>query len=330
MGCGAKPHEPSLSYSIVDCIERFLEVALILIYKMGIITKTYKGLMRMILRTDLALESHEMNGEDCEGLTFEKHSECGLNIHRLNIRTASASQRLAKPIGNYVTIESLPLSENFRDVKEQIIIISKEILSMLPDKGTVLVIGIGNTEITSDALGPMSAQMVIATRHISGELAKSTGLSLLRPTAVISPGVLGQTGIETGEVVLSLLKSIKPAAVIAIDALASKSVSRLGTTIQISDSGISPGSGIGNNRLRLDKSSLGIPVIGIGIPTVVDAYTLVSDLTGTQADFDKGKQLMVTPKEIDLLTERGAKLIGMSINCALQQSYSFEDLTRLV
>ena len=278
MGCGAKPHEPSLSYSIVDCIERFLEVALILIYKMGIITKTYKGLMRMILRTDLALESHEMNGEDCEGLTFEKHSECGLNIHRLNIRTASASQRLAKPIGNYVTIESRPHTENFRDVKEQIIIISKEILSMLPDKGTVLVIGIGNTEITSDALGPMSAQMVIATRHISGELAKSTGLSLLRPTAVISPGVLGKTGIETGEVVLSLLKSIKPAAVIAIDALASKSVSRLGTTIQISDSGrvVMSKSPFDSTENRTE-SSIRAKVSGLTLTGFTPAFRLIAE-----------------------------------------------------
>lgn len=201
---------------------------------------------------------------------------------------------------------------------------------MLPENGTILVIGIGNPDITSDALGPLAAQTVIATRHIFGELAKSTGLSDLRSAAVISPGVLGKTGIETGEVVLSLIKTIDPAAVIAVDALASKSVSRLGTTIQISDSGISPGSGIGNNRLRLNKETLGIPVIGIGIPTVVDAYTLVSDLTGREAEFDSERNLMVTPKEIDLLAERGAKLIGMAINCALQQNYSFEDLARLI
>lgn len=284
----------------------------------------------MILRTDLALESHEMSGEDKEGVFFDKEKICGMSIYRLHIFTRTASKRIGKPMGKYVTVESLPLSDNFRDVREQIEIISNEIVSMLPDRGMVLVIGIGNTDITSDALGPVSAQTVIATRHITGEIAKSTGLSRLRPTAVLSPGVLGKTGIETGEIVLSLIKSLSPAAVIAVDALASKSVSRLGTTIQISDSGISPGSGIGNNRLQMNRETLGIPVVGIGIPTVVDAYTLVSDLTGGRAVFDRKCSLMVTPKEIDLLTERGAKLIGMAINCALQREYTFDDLVSLI
>ena len=203
---------------------------------------------------------------------------------------------------------------------------------MIPEKGTVLIIGIGNTDITSDALGPLAAETVLATRHIRGEFARSVGLSHLRPTAVISPGVLGKTGIETGEIVLSLIKSISPSAVIALDALASKSVSHLGRTIQLSDTGIAPGSGIGNNRFRLDRTSLGIPVIGIGIPTVVDAYTLVSDLTENTVpvNFDKNRSLIVTPKEIDLLIERGSKLIGMAINCAIQKKYSFEDLAKLI
>ena len=284
----------------------------------------------MILRTDLAVESHEMSGEDGEGIVFEKDNINGMSVHRLRIFTESAAKRLGKPQGKYVTIDSLPLSDNFRDVQEQIETISEEIYSMLPEKGTVLVIGIGNTDITSDALGPLAAQTVIATRHIRGEIARSTGLSMLRPAAVLSPGVLGKTGIETGEIVLSLINSLDPAAIIAVDALASKSVSRLGTTIQISDSGISPGSGIGNNRLKLNERTLGIPVIGIGIPTVVDAYTLVSDLTGHRADFDLNRSLMVTPKEIDLLAERGAKLIGMAINCALQRDYSFNDLVKLL
>ena len=291
-----------------------------------------KGSNHMYFRTDLAIESHEISGCDSEGVGFESESRCGMKIHRLSIRTLSAQKRLGKPEGKYITISSLPLTDNFRDIKEQILIIADEISALIPQSGDALIIGIGNTDITSDSLGPFSASSVIATRHIRGELARSTGLSMLRPAAVISPGVLGKTGIETGEIVLSLIRSISPTVVIAVDSLASKSVSHLGRTIQISDSGIAPGSGIGNNRLALNKQSLGVPVIGIGIPTVVDAYTLVSDFCedAPEKSFDSGRNLVVTPKEIDLLVERGSKIIGMAINCALQKSYSFEDLAALI
>ena len=286
----------------------------------------------MNFRTDLAIESHEISGSDTEGISFESDNRCGMKIHRLSIRTDRAQKRLGKPKGKYITISSLPLTDNFRDIREQIMTVADEISSLIPEKGDALIIGIGNTDITSDSLGPFSASCVIATRHIRGELARSTGLSLLRPAAVLSPGVLGKTGIETGEIVLSLIRSISPSVVIAVDSLASKSVSHLGRTIQISDSGISPGSGIGNNRLSLNRKSLGVPVIGIGIPTVVDAYTLVSDLCDEMPakTFDNERNLVVTPKEIDLLVERGSKIIGMAINCALQKSYSFEHLAALI
>lgn len=286
----------------------------------------------MNLRTDLAVESHEISGANSEGIIFETESRAGMKIQRLQIDSASAEKRIGKPKGRYITISSLPLTDNFRDSKEQICAVGKELSDMLPERGTVLVIGIGNTDITSDALGPFSAETVLATRHIQGELARSVGLDGLRSTAVLSPGVLGKTGIETGEIVISLIQRIAPSAVIAIDALASKSVSHLGRTIQLSDTGISPGSGIGNNRLRLNKETLGIPVIGIGIPTVVDAYTLVSDIAEhpLPEKFDSKRNLVVTPKEIDLLIERGSKLIGMSINCALQRNYTFEELCSLV
>ena len=149
---------------------------------------------------------------------------------------------------------------------------------------------------------------------------------------MLSPGVLGKTGIETGEIVMSLIRSISPAVVIAIDSLASKSVSHLGRTVQISDTGISPGSGIGNNRYALTEKTLGIPVIGIGIPTVVDALTLISDLSENAApsDLEAARSMIVTPREVDLLIERGSKMIGMAINCALQREYSFEELASLI
>ncbi len=290
----------------------------------------------MNYRTDLALEAHEISGGNMSGVKMDCVSKGIMKISRLHIQNDNASKKLGKPKGRYITAEGLPLTDNFRDVKEQIQALSDEIKPLIPQKGTILVIGIGNTEITPDSLGPKSADSVLATRHISGEIARSSGLDRLRPVAVLSPGVLGQTGIEVGELILSLTQSVKISAVVAIDALASRSISHLGRTIQISDSGIAPGSGIGNNRLSLTKSTLGIPVIGIGMPTVVDGMTLALDLLGEEhipKNMLPGKykeKLIVTPREIDLLTMRASKLIGMAVNCALQDQYSFEELASLV
>lgn len=293
----------------------------------------------MLLRTDLAIEAHKISGEITDGIDVYER-QCGtLKINRMNIRTEKASIKLHKPLGNYITIDGLPLTDNFREVPQQVQAVSEEIRSLLPKSGTVLVIGLGNVNITPDALGPKTAAEVIATRHITGELARSTGLDRLRSVAVLSPGVLGQTGIETGELIISLIKRLEPSAVIAVDALASRSLARLGCTVQISDSGISPGTGVGNNRLSLNKKTIGLPVIGIGIPTVVDAATLASELfEGSEMNFSelksavspRGEKMIVTPSEIDLLIERASKLIGMAINCALQSQFSFEELISLV
>lgn len=290
----------------------------------------------MNYRTDLALEAHKISGGDISGIKTETLTKGSMKISRMHIQNESAAKRLGKPKGRYITAEGLPLTDNFRDVKEQIEALADELEPLIPKNGTILVIGIGNTDITPDSLGPKSADSVIATRHIGGEIARSAGLDKLRSVAVLSPGVLGQTGIEVGEVILSLAEKIKPSAVIAIDALASRSLSHLGRTIQISDSGISPGSGIGNNRLRLTKDTLGIPVIGMGMPTVVDGMTLASDLLGKSfipqnSDTNSySERLIVTPREIDLLTMRASKLIGMAVNCALQRNYTFEQLASLV
>lgn len=288
----------------------------------------------MNYRTDLALEAHELSGGGKDGIICSSEKAGQLRIHKMHITTQQAAERIGKPTGRYITLEGLPLTDNFRDVKKQIETIGNEIYPLLPVDGTILVIGIGNADITPDSLGPKSADTVIATRHISGEIARSAGLDGLRPTAVLAPGVLGQTGIEVGEIILSLAESIHPSAVIAIDALASRSLSHLGKTIQLSDSGIAPGSGIGNNRLKLSCETLGIPVVGIGMPTVVDCTTLAADLLGENADnadiSEIDGNLMVTPREIDLLTERASKLIGMAVNCAIQRNYSFEELAALV
>ena len=288
----------------------------------------------MNYRTDLAAEAHMLSGRNKEGVIYDHSTDGGLTISSLHITTDSAAKRIGKDKGKYITIENLPLSEDFRTVKKQIGIIAEQLYQMLPSTGTVLVTGIGNSDITSDSLGPKSAAVVIATRHIQGELAKAAGLDGLRCTAVLAPGVLGQTGIEVGEVIMSLAEKISPTAIIAIDALASRSLAHLGRTIQLSDTGIAPGSGIGNHRWRLSESTMGIPVVSIGMPTVVDCRVLAGDILGDEHRTEDieglDSELMVTPKEIDLLTERASKLIGMSINCALQRNYSFEELAALL
>lgn len=294
----------------------------------------------MFFRTDLALEEKETLQTDIDGVDFECEDFKDVKVSRLKIKSDSAAKKLRKDKGDYVTIEVPTLTDDFKNAEEKFKIIADEIKKMIPKKGLILIIGIGNIEITPDALGPKSASLILATRHISGELAKSIGLEGLRPVAVLSPGVLGQTGIEVGEIILSLVKRLNPCAVIAIDALASKHLKRLGCTVQISNTGIAPGSGIGNMRLALDKSTLGVPVIGIGVPTVVDAATLASDLlsVSSQGQMDsfkekispRGEKMIVTPREIDLLIQRASKLISMSINCALHPHFSTDDLLSLV
>ncbi len=205
----------------------------------------------------------------------------------------------------------------------------------------VLIAGLGNKTITPDALGPRAAELIFATRHIGAELRKSIGMENIRNAAVIIPGVLGKTGVETGEIIESVARKVKPCAVIVIDALASRRLERLGTTVQMATSGVVPGSGVGNARSRIDEQTLGIPVLSVGVPTVVDAATLASDLIEQAgyatdgAEFEKllkpiGERIMVTPKEIDLMIERAAQLVAMSINCALQPELDPKDILAIV
>lgn len=288
----------------------------------------------MQLRTDLALEAREFVDEKEEGVVVKEEEQDGIKISEIKILNQKAAKKMNKPIGTYITAELAPLTDNLRDGDSKAEYIGKLIEPLLPKEGTILIAGIGNETITPDALGPKSADNILATRHITGELKRSLGLSGLRSVAVLAPGVLGQTGIETGELIKSVVESIKPSAVIAIDALASRSLSRLGCTIQISDAGISPGSGVGNHRLSFNKETMGIPVIGIGVPTVVDAQTLALELI-PEAKLSyqqkglvspRGEQMIVTPREIDLLIERASRLVGMSLNCALHKGLSEEDM----
>lgn len=290
----------------------------------------------MNFRTDLALERHELIGkDDAEGVITHTENKGNVKITRIEIRTPSAAKRLSKPQGNYITVEVPSFSSDGEILDSKLRVLSSEIRKMLPDEGTVLVVGLGNISITPDALGPKVASCILATRHISSELAKSVGLTSLRSVAGISPGVLGQTGIETGEIIRGIVDRIKPSCVVTVDALASRNLSRLGSTVQMSDTGISPGSGVGNARKRLDEETLGVKVISIGVPTVVDGATLAHDLIDREKSADysvlpESEEMMVTPKEIDLLVERASKLVGLAINCALQKELSPEEIMSLV
>ena len=258
------------------------------------------------------------------GVRAREETEGGVKITSVEILDEEGERALGKPRGTYVTLECMPAHEPAA-FAAQSALLSRHIRALLPVGAHVLVAGLGNDSITPDALGPKAASMVLATRHIRGEFARSAGLSDLRPTAVLSPGVLGQTGVESSEIIRGLCAMVRPAAVIVVDALACRSLSRLGCTVQVCDTGIAPGSGVGNHRQALNADTLGVPVIAIGVPTVVDAATIAMELTGSDnADtvLPQGRGMMVTPREIDLLIDRASRLVAMTINRMLQPEYS--------
>lgn len=272
----------------------------------------------MAIRTDLALESRELVTGELSGVKSEQRVVGDATVTRISITDEEGSRALGKPQGCYITVEVPPLTADSGMDEGLVQVISGEMAALIP-KGHVLVVGLGNTRITPDALGPRAAARVLATRHITGERVQQVGLGELRPVSVVAPGVLGQTGIETGEIICGIAERVRPQAVVVIDALASRRLSRLGCTVQLADSGISPGSGVGNRRSPIDREQLGVPVISVGVPTVVDALTLAEDLTGSRPDDNdlQSGRMIVTPQEVDMLIERAAHLIAHSLNCAL-------------
>jgi len=289
----------------------------------------------MNFRTDLAIECKEEYGEsEIEGVKYtEKYNETSKTtiIEVLNKKGEFA---IGKPVGNYITVEVPNFSSDGEILDDRLTAIKEELARLIPNDGVILVVGLGNDNITPDALGPRTIDKIIATRHISAELAKSVGLEGLRMVSALAPGVLGQTGIETGEIIMGVSKSVKPSAVITVDALASRRLSRLGCTVQIADTGVTPGSGVGNARAQINEQTLGVPVIAVGVPTVVDAATLANDLLGDNEEdkdlFSKldgqGANMIVTPREIDLMIDRAAKLLALAINSALQPTLTAEDI----
>lgn len=286
----------------------------------------------MDLRTDLALEKRELLGrEEPEGVESEESDQGGVKFTKIRVINEKGSEALGKPIGTYITAEIPELMKNPVTDEDMIEAVAAQLRSLLPKDGSILAVGLGNTRITPDAVGPKSVSMVLATRHIGKELSDEIGLGELRSVAGFVPGVLGRTGLEAAESVKGLVGAVSPSAIIVVDALAARKLSRLGTTIQISDVGIIPGSGVGNARKEITERSVGVPVISVGIPTVVDVGTLVADLTGSNSEIpSESRDMIITPREIDIVIERASELIGMSINKALQPDISVDEMMMLV
>ena len=288
------------------------------------------------LRTDLAVEARELCrastqfSTQLQGVLHEESTRDGIAVSTTRITTPEGAKALGKPEGRYVTL-SLDGVQRREDgaFPRTVRAIAEEVGGFLKGlDGLVLVAGLGNRFITPDALGPGVHRQILVTRHLVGEMPEQFGY--LRPVASLAAEVLGNTGVESGEVVKSVCKAIRPCCVIAVDALAARSMDRLCRTVQISDTGIAPGSGVGNHRFALTRESLGVEVIGIGVPTVVDAATLCADLTGADTRPEQGRSLMVTPRDIDSRIADLSRLLGYGISLALQPKMTVAELELLL
>lgn len=320
------------------------------------------------VRTDLAIESRELLDKndtgDLDGIESFHEELKDIKITQVKITTQQGSQAMGKPIGTYITIEAEKMKSNDVECQERIMkIAAKHLieLSHLKENQVTLVVGLGNWNITPDALGPKVISKVLVTRHLLEQVPLQIDESV-RPVAAIAPGVMGLTGIETGEIIQGIVEKLKPDLVIAIDALAARKLSRINATIQMSDVGICPGAGVGNKRMALNKETLGVPVIALGIPTVVDAATLVNDTMdrmleemihhssrGTNfykmlqglADEEKYQLILdilnpyegnmfVTPKEVDAVVNRLSNILANAINIAMHPGITMADINRYI
>lgn len=275
----------------------------------------------MNCRTDIALERQEMLEESAQkGIKVKRWEKEKAQVTEIEILNDFGAKSINKPIGKYITVEVPEFSHESELLDGRLTALTEAIKNLIPENAErILVVGLGNENITPDALGPLCARQIFSTRHIKGEIIKDLGIKYMKSVASVSTGVLGQTGIESAEYIKGIVNLINPDAVIVIDALASRRLARLGKTVQLTDTGITPGSGVGNYRKAIDKSTLGIPVISMGVPTVVDGNTMVNDLTGNEHSIDDfAENMMVTPREIDTIITRAARLLSLSINCALQ------------
>lgn len=296
----------------------------------------------MEYRTDLAMERTVYPGGVGEGVAVSTSCDGEAQITWVRIETEEASKRLGKAKGDYWTMmhPELPRLDPEQRIKmaQQI---AQTLRLMLPPKGDVLVLGLGNRRMTADALGDRVVSGVLVTRHLVQD--DTTGI---RGVCALSPGVLGVTGVETAELAHGLVERLKPAAIIVVDALAAMETDHIGTTVQLTDTGIHPGSGVGNHRMGITRETMNIPVIALGIPLVVYASTIVRDALQKMLSKESGadeademadhlasqthSDLVVTPKNIDELVAGLADMLALAINCALQPMYSIDELANLL
>ena len=295
------------------------------------------------IRTDLAVEARDyiMDVEEkLSGIRVEENIDGDIITTTVYIESKNASKAMGKPMGTYITIEAGRLEENDEDYHKRVgKIIAQKLNLLVGDRKkevSILIVGLGNREVTADALGPQVVDKLYITRHIINEYGSAAyGKSPVHKISGVVPGVMAKTGMESEEMVKGIVKETKPDVIIAVDALASRSTKRLNRTIQITDTGIHPGSGVGNNRNALTKESIGVPVIAIGVPTVVAAATIVIDAiekiskeTGADTYYKFVEQntktlgelqnMFVTGKDVDAVIERLSDTLSFALNMAFE------------
>ena len=290
--------------------------------------------------TDLACERMRAD-TNLPGVEYREEEGAGCRISRLSVTGPEGAESIGKPEGTYVTMSFPPLFElqegEIATLSSTLSSLILEFLTQLAPKArSVLTVGLGNRSITSDAIGPESVRAMMATRHLRTESPALFSQLADIDLSLLAPGVMGETGIEVSDLVAATVRATEPDLVIAIDALAARSTERLAATVQLSDTGIRPGSGIGNARRPLDRDTLGVPVLSIGMPTVVGSATLVLDALekAEMRDGDlpeplrrvltEGKSFFVSPREADVVTERAARLFADAVNHAFSSGFFAE------
>ena len=302
--------------------------------------------MRQI-RTDMALEASQAAGS-IPGVHVSQWDEESVSITEVRVETEEAAERLGKSVGTYLTLECEGVRRRDPAAREEVQnVLGEEIARLLPPDehgAPVLVVGLGNRRVTPDSLGPKTVDGTLVTRHLLRELPDKVD-ERLNPVCAIAPGVMGATGLETMETVRALVKEIHPRCLIVIDSLAARASARVGVSIQLSDTGIQPGSGVGNHRRALNERELGVRVLALGMPTVVHAVTIARDaleilgegetnpaaldeVTKSLFENEIG-EMIVTPREVDDMIDDAAQMLAGGINRALQTALSPEEIAGL-
>ena len=295
-------------------------------------------------RTDLALEAAQLWREGAGAAAEPRGVECrqarreGWPVTTVRIADGEGARALGKPEGTYVTLELDGLARREEDAFGRAARAVAAELSALLDLGPgepVLVVGLGNRGVTPDSIGPLAAGHTLVTRHLVDRVPEHFGA--FRPVAALAAGVLGATGVESGRLARAVVREIRPARVVCVDALAARGVERVCRTVQLADTGIVPGSGVGNAREALNADTLGVPVVAVGVPTVVDAATLARDLLAAsglagaeEAELGEAERLFVSPRDIDTQVRDLARVVGYGINLALHPGLSLEDIQLLL